>query len=250
MYYYLMEPPRGGKILRIQRRISDINTNLGIAGETVVPSPARTAEELTKMGIAKGYSTMVAIGSDHFINKIATSLINEGVHYKTVLGFIPLEENSQLAHYMGTTNDIKTFCQNLKYRKIQAIDLIHLEPNKYSLTSININSLKPQPFFLAFNDCQLEAVATDLKVTPSFRIIIQDKTGGRSSLGKIWGWFSARSSINIFNSIFQSEEVHIHTSIPIPVVSSQEVLAKTPITAKKMAKGLKVIVGRGTIKVE
>ena len=67
MYYYLVEPQRihDGEVFL--ERLANLTTDLGIAGEMVVPSPAKPIAQLIDIGLTKGYTTLVCVGSDHFI---------------------------------------------------------------------------------------------------------------------------------------------------------------------------------------
>ena len=134
-----MEP--AGNKASWQEKVKDTLGDLGIAGETVFPSPARTIEELASLGILKGYSTIVAVGSEKIVNKIVTALINQKSNKDTVLGVIPEDYTSKIAKRIGVS-DYKEACQALKYRKLETVDACCIEPNKYFMTEAVIDSVK------------------------------------------------------------------------------------------------------------
>ena len=72
MYYYIMDSPKNISEKRTQEKIKNILGLLGITGETVTVTPARSIEELTNMGLAKKYSTIVAVGGDRWYNYSST----------------------------------------------------------------------------------------------------------------------------------------------------------------------------------
>ncbi len=64
MYYYVVDPPNNAQTPKIAQRLQELITPLGISGEIGIASPARSAEELTYMGVDKGYTTIIAVGGD------------------------------------------------------------------------------------------------------------------------------------------------------------------------------------------
>jgi diacylglycerol kinase family enzyme len=92
MYYYIFESAKNTSQKNLHEKIKDYLGFLGIAGETMTVSPARSVEELTQMGIEKKYSTIVAVGGDVLINKIASLIQGTEI----VLGIIPIEASEQI----------------------------------------------------------------------------------------------------------------------------------------------------------
>jgi len=77
MYYYIFESPKNSRERQLFEKIRDVARTFGIAGEITQSSPARTPDELTKMGLEKNYSTIIAIGTNSHINKIITRIMKE-----------------------------------------------------------------------------------------------------------------------------------------------------------------------------
>lgn len=234
-----MDSPKNSSQKREQEKIKDALGFLGIAGETVTVSPARTVEELTNMGLAKKYSTIVAVGGDRLVNKIA-SMLQEKDH---VLGIIPIEASTEICNLIGT-DDIKTACENLRFRKVKNVDLSYIEPNKYFLTNINIDSSKPLNCHIEIDNCEFKATATSIILEPDLTLNLQDDSLSAGVFKKSINWLFGKKSDNNNTSIFKGRRVKIDTSESLPVLIDGEVIAKTPIVARIKPKVLKIIAGR------
>ena len=123
MYYYIMEPPESRAVRQTYQKLRDILTNLGIAGEMMASSPARTPEELALMGLERGYGTIVAVGGDGFVNDIARAIIGQAV-----LGVIPIGESQQISEIIGTSN-MKTAAEFLKFRRLSTFNTVTADPD-------------------------------------------------------------------------------------------------------------------------
>lgn len=239
MYYYIMDAPKNIGQKRQQEKIKDMLGFLGIAGETVTISPARTVEELTNMGLVKKYSTIVAIGGDRLINKIASMLQEK----EQVLGIIPMD-TSEIIHDLIGTNDIKIACESLRFRKVKNIDLAYIEPNKYFLTKINIASDKPLNCHIEVDTCEFKATATDISLNPNLTLTMEDKSLDASSVSHAWNWLIGKKTPASYLSIFKGKRIKIDTAQSLPVFVDSEIIAKTPIVARIKPKVLKIINSR------
>lgn len=247
MYYYIMEPA-GRKELVWQERVKSILGDLGIAGETVTPSPARTIEELAALGVVKGYSTIVAVGSENIVDKVLTALINQKGNKDTVLGIIPQNYNSALARKLNIS-DLKEACNALKYRKLETIDVCFIEPNKYFLTEATIETQKSVDAYISLDQIKAGLVFNSLSIKPGLEIKIVDNSLQRSSSGKVWGWLFGQKKPEINNSFFKSKMLKIETpDNSLAVKVDGEVIAKTPIVCRNRSRALKIIVARDIIK--
>ena len=248
MYYYIMEP--AGPKSAWQEKIKDTLGDLGIAGETVTPSPARTIEELASLGIIKGYTTIVAVGSEKIVNKIVTALINQKVGHDTVLGVIPDDFNSKIAKRLGV-RDYKEACQALKFRKLQTVDTCFIEPNKYFMTEAIIESNKTADIYLTMDQVQVGASFNRITIKPGISIEIEDLS--RPKTNSIKSFFNSlfgkkEISPDIYTSHFSSQTIQIETpGSPLSVKIDGEMVAKTPFICHHRAKALKIIVARETI---
>lgn len=245
MYYYIMES--AGKKADWQEKVKNILGDIGIAGETVVPSPARTVEELTTLGIVKGYSTIVAVGSESIANKVATAIINQKENNDVVLGFIPDSFDTPLAKKI-VVKDLKDACETLKYRKLQTVDVCFIEPNKYFLTEAQVVSNLPTDAYLITSLIQAGLVFSRITIKPGLKIEVSDDSAQNNKKG-ILGWlFKEKVTSDIYSSLFHSKKFDLETpGNNIPVIADGEVIAKTPCSFQNRPKALKIIVARDMI---
>lgn len=252
MYYYITEAGNA-KTAAWQEKIKDILGDLGIAGETVSPTPARTIEELASLGIIKGYSTIVAVGSEKLVNKIVTALINQKGAKETVLGVIPSDFDGMLARRIGA-HDIKEACQALKFRKLQTIDACQIEPNKYFLTEAIIESARATEAYLTLDQIQAGLVFNKIVIKPGLKIQIYDES--KQTINKFkqfWAKLLGKTFDvkDIYSSNFYSKKIKIETLGRIsPVKVDDEIITKTPMVCVARPQALKIVVARDTIKLQ
>lgn len=246
MYYYIMEPPKGKTVLR-QEKIKDILGDLGIAGETVIPSAARTIEELTRLGVLKGYSTIVACGKESLANKVITVLANLENSKDVVLGIIPDNFESALAQKIGI-NDVYSACNALKLRKLETIDLVLIEPNQYFLTEAVIETFRNQKIYFSMEKLKGKALANRVIIKPGLELYILDKTltGGKTQ--QFFRWLFGKKEKDIYSSYFHPKKLRLESDHNLPIKVSEEIVARTPVNLYNRSKVLKIIVARDKIK--
>lgn len=250
MYYYIIEPSKGKINSRYQEKIKDVLGNLGIAGETVIPTAGRTIEELAHLGVVKGYSTIVAVGSEMLVNKIITILATEKVAQDTVLGIVPDDFNSIIAKRIGAT-DLNSACNALKFRKLETVDLCLIEPNKYFLTQATIESFWNKEIFFSMEKIKGRALIKKVIITPGLEILLRDGalSGGPSK--KFIKWLFGKKESDIYSSYFATKRIRFESDKEnIPIKVSGEIVAKTPSTFVNRPKSLKIIVARDRISSE
>jgi len=248
MYYYIMEPATGKASW--QEKVKDMLGDLGIAGETVMPSAARTIEELASLGVIKGYTTIVAVGSEKIANKVATALINQKNTKDTVLGIIPDDYTSKLAKRIGVS-DFKEACQALKFRKLEMVDACFVEPNKYFILEATIDNNHNGEAYLSLDSIQAGMPFDRIVIKPGLKIEIQDSKGSggqaiKSFFGRLFG--KKEEGPDIFTSFFHTNELKIEipgNSLGLKV--DDEIIAKTPIYCSHVPHALKIIIKRDTI---
>lgn len=134
MYYYIVNPAAGGaKIGKIQDRLKSRLTDLGIMGDFVKSTGSDDIARLARMGVEKGYKTIVAVGGDGTINEVMNELLG---NEKIVLGIIPIGTTNDLADALGVKSWYSA-TSILASRKIEDIDLGKVG-NKYFITSVTI----------------------------------------------------------------------------------------------------------------
>lgn len=250
MYYYIMEPANGKNTVN-QDKIKDLLGDLGIAGETVFPSPARTIEELASLGVLKGYSTIVAVGSEKIVNKIVTALINQKSTKDTVLGVIPDNFNSKLAKRIGVSN-IKEACESLKYRKLETIDAVCIEPNKYFMTEAIVESHRTTDAYLIMNELQAGLAFNRITIKPGVKVEIEDFSGQKKEgLANFFGSLFGKKEVqtkDIYSSLFMTERLQLETpGANVKILVDNEAVAKTPVVLHDCPKALKIIVAKDSL---
>lgn len=247
MYYYIIESA-GKKSEVWQEKVKSILGDIGIAGETVTPSPARTVEELASLGIVKGYSTIVAVGSEKTANKIATAIINRHENNDVVLGVIPENYDTAIARKIRV-KDLKHACETLKYRKLEVADACFIEPNKYFLTEATIDTIKTVDAYLKTDSIQAGFSFNRILIKPGLTVNVEDSSGGNTNKS-IFNWLLGKKKVSndIHSSLFHDKKFKLETpGFSLPIISDGEIIAKTPIILQNRPKVLKIIIARDTI---
>jgi YegS/Rv2252/BmrU family lipid kinase len=134
MYYYIVNPAAGGaKINKIQDRLQERLGKLGIMGEFVKSTGPDDVGKLARIGLEKGYKTIVAVGGDGTINEVMNSILG---YEKVALGIIPTGTTNDLAESLGI-KDWFTATNILAARKVEEINLGKVG-NRYFLTSVSV----------------------------------------------------------------------------------------------------------------
>jgi len=241
MYYYILEQPKNKAISKTQEYLRDLLGLLGIAGEVVTVSPARSTDELVEMGLSKKYNTIVAVGSDRHINKIASQMINT----KCVLGIIPINASSLINQLIGVS-ELKEAAEILKYRKLKEVNMGLIEPNRYFLTQAEIQSIKPIKTTITvigtnFDSYSIETNITELIISRNIYVLLNDKSRGPGLIKGTWSWLTGKKVADIESSILRGKKIKIETSVQVPVIMDGEIIAKTPIVASLQTRVLKII---------
>jgi diacylglycerol kinase family enzyme len=242
-----MEPAKGA-ISSWQEKVKSILGDLGIAGETVTPTPARTIEELTNLGIIKGYSTIVAVGSQNLVNKIITVMLKEKQPKEIVLGIIPLNYDSLLAQKIGAKN-INEACETLKFRRLKTVDVGYIEPDQYFITEALLESSRSMECYLTLDTLQAGLPFNKIIIKPGLQIFIYDNSSNVRPKTGILNWFRLKKeTVDIGSSFFKTKKIKIHTiKHALPVKVDDEIVAKTPIICHNRSRVLKIIVSRDKI---
>jgi YegS/Rv2252/BmrU family lipid kinase len=134
MYYYIINPAAGGgKINKIQEKLKERLSELGIAGEFEKSTGTSDVGRLTKIAIGKGFKTIVAVGGDGTINEVINAL---GDKPNIALGIIPTGNTNELANLLGI-HDWQSACAILAARKIEQVDLGLINNNVF-VTSVSL----------------------------------------------------------------------------------------------------------------
>lgn len=249
MYYYIFEPVKNRHDRSFQERLKRIINTLGIAGETVVPTPARTIDELVEIGLTKGYSTIVGAGSDLFANKLLTSLLGfkSEDDQRIVIGFIPQNpQTSSIAQIIKVTN-AQEACETLRYRKIETSSVGFIYPKKYFISPIQLISKKPVRISLSIPGFEVISEITKITIDPKLTIAWENNQLAPSLAKKfIYSLFDKELKDN-YLTIFHGDRLILQSSPSLPVYLENEIISHTPLEIKRVDSRLHLIVGRDNI---
>lgn len=240
MYYYILEAPANRAVRQTYQRLRDILTNLGIAGEMVAASPARTPEELTMMGIEKGYSTVVAVGGDYHINQVATTVMN-----RAVVGIVPINASAQVTELIGF-NDIKTAAETLKYRRLTLVSTVLIEPDIPLFLDAEIIPQKLAKISLVI-DNRVRAFAYFNRAVVNRSLEIQVESSHIVEPRKILGLFQVGGNVLRSESLFHARTLRLVTDPELPLLVAGKAVATSPVQLRLLPDSLKVITRRGIV---
>ena len=249
MYYYIFDPPKNAAQRTYYSRIRDLAREFGIFGEITQSSPARSPEELVQIALEKNYSTIVAVGSDAHINKIASELIRRRSDFPVALGIVSMDPESLLAErFLFKTPE--TACETLKFRKLEKFDAGMIEPENYFLTSAVIEPSKPSRIVLEVDRWKAESVVDRLEISHNLYILLETYLRPTSKINSAVRWIMGKEIISVDRSIFKARLIKISSDVPLPVTIGGEIVAKTPVSVYRKPNALNVITKRGKITYE
>lgn len=249
MYYYLLEPPKSRSDRQFQEQSKRFVTRFGVAGEMVTPNPARTIDELIDIALAKGYVTIVSVGSDRFANKILSSLLSavQSVDHRIVFGCIPrVYTNSTIATLCNVTS-LEQACETLRSRYIRVQPVGVLSPKKYFVTPLSLASNEPFQMFAQFPEYELISDATNVTLYPKLLLTWTNTHKQVSAFSKWARELFGKDTPERFTSSFHTNSFTLETNPHQSVLLEGEIIAKTPIQASVIPDLLHLIVRRDTI---
>ncbi|PIT97202.1 hypothetical protein COT77_02710 [Candidatus Berkelbacteria bacterium CG10_big_fil_rev_8_21_14_0_10_41_12] len=246
MYYYIFESPKNSRERQLFEKIRDVARTFGIAGEITQSSPARTPDELTKMGLEKNYSTIIAIGTNSHINKIITRIMKEKPEYPVAIGLIPTDPTSSLSKNWSYKS-VEEACETLKYRKVEKLNVGLIDPGRFFLTSAYIFSRKPIKFYLDVDRWQAEATANLIQIFSNLTVEVEKFDFEGSKLKAAINWLVGKSNEKVERSIFRGKTVKVSSDKVLPVYVDNEIVARTPISVYRKLKVLNVIMKRDKV---
>lgn len=120
MYYYIINPAAGhGAAHNLQDKLRTELKSLGIGGEFVTTTGKGDATRLASQAIAKGYTTIVAVGGDETVNEIINGVTSD----TAAIGVIPIGTVNQIATQLGILS-WQQGCTVLAARRITEYALI------------------------------------------------------------------------------------------------------------------------------
>lgn len=250
MYYYIFEQNFAGSGRRLQQKIKDLIAQAGITGETVLPSPARSLEEITSLGIEKGYSTIIAVGSDIHANKVASAVVNisRPPEQKVVFGVIPTDAKESYLGQLAGVKDLAEAIDALRLRKLAELSVGQVEPNRYFISPVEIIFDQTSPVQISTADFEAVLGSTQITITKDLFLISQDANYVGSRLARVWFWFLGRQRNNLSQTLLHHDRFLLATQQPAAIFLGKELIAKTPATVRRARKALHFIVSRDRVK--
>lgn len=251
MYYYIFDVCQCKNKVQAEK-IKDYLAFLGIGGEYVFPSQARTAAELVRDALSRDFSTIVAIGNDALINNVATELVGE----RAAFGIVPLNASESINQLVNGF-DWRQAASNLRYRKIKEIKLGQMENGRHFLTEVQLDVSGAANVTLEFDTFIAQSKVKRLVISnlnPN-----QDKTkldlldiymsSEGSSNGSIVKRFLKYFDGNLkdpslSNSFFQAKRVRIFSQKNLNFTIDREAVGNTPQLICTSPKPLRLIINR------
>ena len=251
MYYYIFDIKKCKK----KSQVDSIKTylgSLGIAGEFTYPTAACTVEELVDLALQREYSTIVGIGDDEIANTIAGKLVGR----KEAMGFIPLEITPAMANLFNIES-WKEACEALRFRKINEIRLGRTATGKYFLTYVYLGIKNPVEITLELKDFIVQARVRNFAVANyhpgikkigdefldiMFTSVADEQDSLMSKFSSIFGNKKKENELEF--SLVRGRSMRIFTKSPMPIISGNDVIAKTPQFIESTDESLRVITAR------
>jgi diacylglycerol kinase family enzyme len=243
MYYYIFESPKTAAQRTYFEKMRDVVREFGISGEITQASPARSPQELTQMAVEKNYSTIVAIGNDAHVNKIASEIIKLNPQFPVALGVVSTDPDSMLYERWGFKKPEEA-CETLKYRKLEKFDMGLVEPDHYFLTSIKIECKKPTRIVLEVDHWRAEAVIDRLEISGNLYILLERFFKESSAVKSAINWLVGKPTAFADRSIFKGRLIRIASSTPLPILIDNEIITKTPVSIYRKMHALNIITKR------
>lgn len=248
MYYYITEPLTTNAEKKRVEEIKSVLSQLGIAGEFGVASPARTVPEHLELAFKKGFTTIVGIGSDSLANMVASTILKHN-YEKAAFGFIPLNSRQVLWQMIGA-HSLHDHCQTLRARHVTAIDAVQLNKEVTCITSASMQLSQPVQFQLAYDQVVLFGQCTHLQINTQGPITLWDATytapnQQKSFFANLFGGQPDTSQLS--RTTFTANRWQFATEQPAPIMIDNLTATHTPLDVKHRPKALKLIVNRAKI---
>jgi len=241
MYYYIFESPSNRAIRGTYQKIREQLGQLGIAGEYVQTSPARSGAELALQGIERGYSTIIAIGQDKHFYEIAEVAVS-----RAVLGIIPINASEDITGIIGT-NSIKDAIESIKQRRVILLPSVTVDSERTIILKAKLTHERMFKLNLILdNKARVFAYCNEVTLTSALDVYI--RSVHEAVKKSFFGLFGSKTVLVESLSHFHAQICRITTDPPLPLRAAGLELAQTPVTLKIAPDTLKLIVKRGTIR--
>lgn len=249
MYYYIFEPVKQSYQRKLQEKVKRLVLNLGISGEIVSSSPARTINDLVDIALTKGFTTVVCVGNDLFINKVLSALLLKVdlSDSKIAFGIVPLDYKDSFFAKKLKYQTPEDACQCLRYRNLKSWDVGFINPSKFFLSPLMARTENPVTLKIILPDYELMSSFTKLSINTDLIVNWIDESIDNNLFSRIRKYLFNQNIINTNVSKIYCQTVKIITDPSIPIYLESEIIAKTPIQVKVFRDYLQVIVNRDNI---
>ncbi|MBI2263203.1 hypothetical protein HY373_01535 [Candidatus Berkelbacteria bacterium] len=245
MYYYIFEPEKKFRRTLANRQLRRLLFREGITAEIATPNPARDLAEILETASQRKFSTIVAVGEDAFLNKVASAFRQTEPINRTVLGFIPYELKGEIASFLGIAN-LNEAVLALKRRRLKKIYLGKINQN-YFLTTVGLTLSKPALFQLNIDGLELKTALSHLTIKRSDKLSINfwnKNTLPHPVLGLFYWLFGKKIKPDV--TVLSGRLIKIKAPSGI-TLEGGEIEAKTPLSVELDNFPLQIIVLRSKI---
>lgn len=177
MHYYILDQGQLpiDKYEKLQTELSGLLAEFKVAGETARVTPLRTVQDLVNTASQRGAKTLIACGSDDTFNLMLAAL--KGRDF--TLGFIPFDENSNLAKILGI-DSVFTGVKTIAARRIEKIDLAKIADNyfiSYLEFGVMSQNIKSAGLWQNLKLLSSESRSFEIRVDSSYTITISGLGG-------------------------------------------------------------------------
>ncbi len=119
---FVQERKHEKELAAVEARITD----LGLQGKIVRLALFRNPDELIRDEVAGGVKTVVVVGNDETIHKVANAVVDSGA----VLGIIPIGGSNILSKILGIPRGVEA-CDSLAKRNIESMDAGNINNHRF-----------------------------------------------------------------------------------------------------------------------
>lgn len=241
MYYYILDLPNPEtSVTRYERQLKPLLLQYGISGEMVSTHWGHSALELARLGLDKGYTSIIAVGDDFLVNQLTSAIVNT----PAALGIIPYQMSTELKSIFAIS-DLATACRALQHHQTTEVSLAKIFPHTYILSDANLDLPAPTPCIIEVDDLySLSAVAQSITFTRQLDLSLTSPNPAQSSWQRI---FHRRQPAN-HQTLIYAQYLRINTSVTTNLLLCGKVIAKTPIRITREPGVLKIIKGYDIVK--
>lgn len=177
MYYYILDQHTlpMDKFELLQTQLSGLLAEFKISGETSRVTPLRSISDLVDTASQRGTKTLVACGNDDTFNQMLAAL--KGRDF--TVGFIPLDENSNLSRILGIEN-LFNGVKTIAARRIEKIDLAKIAGNyfiSYLEFGVMSQNIKAAGLWQNLKLLSSESKAFTIRIDDSYNVTLNGQGG-------------------------------------------------------------------------